>query len=233
MDLNKDVQEIIQLEGLLHISSEIKETEFVVSEYKNVIKKSYSLYMDENVCNNENVGISQIILKGIPEYLHYITLSFGKKTFFVWNKDELKIYNFKNLLDKYKIKTPIPIMKSYDQVFINFIYDAEEIYKKFKVETKETTYQVASEDLTKVVEYWDSDEECVCKAFGVKYETVKETKNILQENIKLKSSRLKLEYKPCKINDNEDYKVSFYDEMIKNENNLIFKNKNVFEIEYN
>lgn len=202
-------------------SSRIQSQEFTIQEDTNIIKKSIV------VSGEDNMGIESISLRSIPDHLHCITLSFGNDiAYFIWKRDELSNYLNRNILEKYQMKDLIPTFKyAYHNIKLNFIYDSEEIFKNCEYETREIIHKVASEDLTKEVEYWDMDDECVYKAYGVKYEEVKSEQKVMKSPIVLKTPQFKIIYKGEKYDKNKTYQVPFYDEMFKRTNYIKVQNQ--------
>ena len=124
------------------------------------------------------------------------------------------------------MKDLIPTFKyAYHNIKLNFIYDSEEVFKNCEYETREIIHKVASEDLTKEVEYWDMDDECVYKAYGVKYEEVKSEQKVMKNPIVLKTPQFKIIYKGEKYDKNKTYQVPFYDEMFKRTNYIKVQNE--------
>ncbi len=196
-------------------------------DFQDIIKKSVLLN------GKNNMGIESIELCSFPEYLQCITLSFGKKNIFVWNRDDLTKYRDQNLLNKYEIKDLIPIFTHcYDQIKLNYIYNTEKIYKNCIIENEEIITRIAVEDTSKEVEYWDMDEQCACNAYGVKYIEEKSVKRVITKSPTLETPKMKIVYKKAIYDKNIIYKVSFNDVNIGCKNNLIVSNGNNYDIEF-
>lgn len=214
-------------EDLKIVSFKIPNEEIVIKDFQEIIKKSI-------VINGENnMGIESIELNSLPEYLQCITLSFGKKNIFVWNRDDLIKYRTENLFNKYIIKDLIPTFTHcYDMIKINYIYDTEKYYADCEVETQEIITRIAVEDTSKEVEYWDMDEQCACNAFGVKYIEEKSERRVIKKSPKLETPKIKIVYKGKTYDINQKYKIPFYDQNIGLTLNLIVSNGNYYEVEF-
>lgn len=217
----------VVVESMMRKSIKLKTKEFMINERQPIIKKS------EIIHGKNNMGIESIELCSIPEYLHCITLSFGSKTVFVWNRGDCTKYLNGNLLEKYQMKNLIPTFTHcYAQIKLNYIYDSEEVYKNCEMETQEIITKIAVEDTDKQVEYWDMDEQCACNAYGVKYDEVKSTKEVFTKSPTLQTPQLKIIFKVASYDRNETYKIPFYDQNIGLTNNLIVTNGNNYDVEF-
>ncbi len=213
---------------MLRSSSLIESQEFTIKKHTDMIKKTIVLG------GEDNMGIESISLCSIPDHLHCITLSFGSTScfYFEWKRDELPSYLNRNMLEKYQMKDLIPTFKNaYHSIKLNFIYDSEEVFKNCEYETREVIYKVASEDQTKEVEYWDIDDECVYKAYGVKYKEVKSEKKVIKNPIVLQTPQFKIIRKGEKYDRNKMYQVPFYHEALKCTNYIKVQNS-MYDLAY-
>ncbi len=166
----------------------IKEEEFTITKYEEEIVKTLCIYSEKDkLCN--------LVIESLPDFLDSITISIHNVHFFKWKRDEIIVPM--NLLESSKYeKIQEAINTSEYMVNIHFIYDQKAVYKKCGVMTHEVTTPgvVPKEDKTKLVTYWDPDDECACQAYGVKYEMeTKQTKILLQE-ITLRKPQVKISY---------------------------------------
>lgn len=221
-----EIDTSIVLDDLMRMSVKMPTEDFIIKDLENVIKKSVFIKRENNM------GIESIELHSLPEHIQSITLSFGKKNIFVQNREDLSKYRNKNLLTKYQIKDLIPtFIYCYDEIKVNYIYDAEKIYEQCEINTQEVITKIAVEDTDKEVEYWDMDDDCSRNAYGVKYIEEKSEKRMITKSPTLQTPLLKIIYKKFLYDKNKIYKIPFYDENMGCKNNLIVTNGNTYNVE--
>ncbi len=208
----------------------IKNEEFNIKKSnKNVIKNINDPIMKTFNLSNYSGMLSEIYIENVPKYLDKIVITAAEERLFVWNKNEIEEYveNHKNILSKYQLNKTIPLFNtSYHSIKLHFVYNNTLIYKDSIIEKEEYIEKIASEDTSKMVEYWDMDDECVCQAYGVKYEEIKKTRNIIMSAPKLSTSEFKLVLVNNNVNvaKNENYEIEFYDDILGKMNLLRYSN---------
>ncbi len=206
----------------------IKDDEFSIKKSKNNVIKNINdpITKTFNLSNYSGM-LSEIYIQNVPKYLDKIVITAGEQRVFVWNKNEIEEYvqNHKNILSKYKLNKTIPLSNtSYHSFKLHFVYNNTLIYKDCIIEKEEYIEKIASEDTSKLVEYWDMDDECVCQAYGVKYEEITKTREIIMSAPKLNTSEFKLILVNNNVAKNENYEIEFYDDNLGKMNYLRYNN---------
>ncbi len=203
----------------------IKSDEFSIK--KTITNKNDPIVKKVNL-NNYTGMLSEIYIQSMPKYLDKIVITGGGQKIFMWNRYEIEecVEQNKNILSKYQLNQIIPISnKSYHNFEMNFIYNNEKVYNDCIIEKNEYIEKVASEDNEKIVEYWDMDDECVCQAYGVKYEQVKKVKDMIMSSPKINSPEVKIVLQSnCLISNKENYEIEFFDDMLGRKNYLRYVN---------
>ncbi len=205
--------------------------EIIIKDEECSIKKSNKNVNDPimktfNLSNYSGM-LSEIYIENVPKYLDKIVITAAEERLFVWNKNEIEEYveNHKNILSKYQLNKTIPLSNiSYHSIKLHFVYNNTLIYKDSIVEKEEYIEKIASEDTSKMVEYWDMDDECVCQSYGVKYEEVTKTREIIMSAPKLNTSEFKLVFVNNNVAKNENYEIEFYDDILGKMNYLRYNN---------
>ncbi len=205
--------------------------EIIIKDEECSIKKSNKNVNDPitktfNLSNYSGM-LSEIYIQNVPKYLDKIVITAGEQRIFMWNKNELEEYvqSRKNILSKYQLNKTIPLSNiSYHSIKLHFVYNNTLIYKDSIVEKEEYIEKIASEDTSKMVEYWDMDDECVCQSYGVKYEEVTKTREIIMSAPKLSTSEFKLVFVNNNVAKNENYEIEFYDDILGKMNYLRYNN---------
>ncbi len=214
----------------------IKDEEFNIKKSNNnVIKNLNDPIVKSFTLNNYSGMLSEIYIQNVPKYLDKIVITGGEQRLFMWNKNEIEehVKNNTNILSKYQLNKAIPISNnSYHHFKLHFVYNNTLIYKDCIIEKEEYVEKIASEDTNKIVEYWDMDDECVCQAYGVKYEEIKKTREVIKNALKLNTSEMKLIFNTTEIDKKDSYEIQFYDDILGKMNSLRYNNS-MYGVAYN